>query len=126
MASTRKPVSAITEARVSEQEETTLSVLFNLGNKKPEALGFGLAEIAEAGLPGFSPKDREGAYRLIAETADSLVDKGLAESNDGEAADGLHWDDVRWKISPNGTELLTLALAISASSKVLVGDFGLS
>jgi hypothetical protein len=42
-----------------------------LDAEKPETFGFSLVEIAEAGLPELSPKEREGAYRLIAETADS-------------------------------------------------------
>jgi hypothetical protein len=127
MASTRKPVSAITNSRVSEKEETTLGVLANLEREKPgEAIGFGLRDIAEAGLPEMSPKEREGYYRVIAQTADSLVEKGLAECNIDEQAEDFQWEDVRWRITPNGTELLSLALALSASSKIIAGDLGAS
>jgi hypothetical protein len=118
VAPTREPVPpAVNYSPLSDKEDTTLRVLFNLDHAKPEALGFSLAEIAEAGLPEFSPKDREGAYRLIAETADSLVEKGLAEcSSTTDPA-----DSVQWKINAQGKKL---AISVDLLSKLRISELG--
>jgi hypothetical protein len=113
VAPSRKPASNTSEFLGSAAEENTLKVLFGLDMTKPEASGFSLAEIAEAGFPDeFSLEEREGAYRLIAETADSLVERGLAEcSSTTDPA-----DSVRWTITAQGREGAALILMISALS----------
>jgi hypothetical protein len=79
-----------------------------LALKQPEASGFSLVEIAEAGLPELSPKEREGFFRVIAETADSLAEKDLAEcSSTTDSA-----ESVEWSITAEGKDLVIAAEAL--------------
>jgi hypothetical protein len=100
-AATRKPA-------ITAQEQTTLWTLCNLALKQPEASGFSLVEIAEARLPELSPKEREGFFRVIAETADSLAEKDLAEcSSTTDSA-----ESVEWSITAEGKDLVIAAEAL--------------
>jgi hypothetical protein len=105
---TRNADEPISDAEIAalpeDKEKTTLRVLVELGAGDPEAEGFGIAEIAATGLPELSPKEREGFFRVIAETADSLVEKGLAE----EASPTDDPMEIRWKITDAGAAYGTL------------------
>src|SRR5947208_14612506 len=68
---------------LDDAETTTLRVIFRLMLSAPEAPGFTAADIAEAAIPDKDSAEQAEYFPLIAETASSLVEKGLAEESDG-------------------------------------------
>jgi hypothetical protein len=80
---------------LDDAETTTLRVIFGLMLGAPEASGFAAADIAAAALPEEGTAEQSEYLPLIAETAHSLVSKGLAEET----------PDERWKLTTAGLQV---------------------
>jgi hypothetical protein len=91
-------VGAVLPVELADEEATTLRMLLYLMLRDKEGRGFDAAEIAATALPDDSPEERAEYLPVIAETSESLVEKGLAEKTSSDPA------DPSWKLTAAGIQ----------------------
>ena len=92
---------------LDDAEITTLRLTFRLMLGEPEAEGFSVAQIAAQALPDGSPDEQAEYFDVIADTAETLVEKGLAEADQSG-------DEPIWKLTTAGMQV---------ESQLLSADF---
>jgi hypothetical protein len=102
-----RALDAVSPVELDDAEVTTLRMTFRLMLGDPEARGFSVAQIAAQALPDGSPDEQAEYFDVIVDTAETLVEKGLAEADQSG-------EEPVWKLTAAGMQ---------AESRFLSADF---